>query len=83
VPPFELAGDPEARGGSAGRRFAVMERLFTAGRIVTVETAGLEAVLSSRRAIRPGEFWSMRVVRSEKCLWYKGFSHAVTDGAGQ
>jgi len=36
--PFELAGDPEANGVSAGAFRAAMERLFTAGRIVSVET---------------------------------------------
>ncbi|MGJ5197037.1 AAA family ATPase [Bradyrhizobium sp. HKCCYLRH1030] len=36
--PFELAGDPEANGVSAGALRAAMERLFTAGRIVSVET---------------------------------------------
>jgi RecA-family ATPase len=36
--PFELAGDPEANGVSADAFRAAMERLFTAGRIVSVET---------------------------------------------
>ena len=36
--PFELAGDPEASGVSADAFRAAMERLFTAGRIVSVET---------------------------------------------
>ncbi len=36
--PFELAGDPEANGVSAEAFRAAMERLFTAGRIVSVET---------------------------------------------
>ncbi len=36
--PFELAGDPEANGISAGALRAAMERLFTSGRIVSVET---------------------------------------------
>ncbi|WP_247838559.1 AAA family ATPase [Bradyrhizobium sp. 200] len=36
--PFELAGDPEANGVSADAFRASMERLFTAGRIVSVET---------------------------------------------
>lgn len=36
--PFELAGDPEANGVSADAFRAAMERLFTAGKIVTVET---------------------------------------------
>ena len=36
--PFELAGDPEANGVSAGALRAAMERLFTAGKIVSVET---------------------------------------------
>jgi len=36
--PFELAGDPEANGVSAGAFRAAMERLFTAGRIVSAET---------------------------------------------
>jgi RecA-family ATPase len=36
--PFELAGDPEANGVSADAFRVAMERLFTAGRIVSVET---------------------------------------------
>jgi RecA-family ATPase len=36
--PFELAGDPEANGVSTDAFRAAMERLFTAGRIVSVET---------------------------------------------
>lgn len=36
--PFELAGDPGANGVSAEAFRAAMERLFTAGRIVSVET---------------------------------------------
>jgi RecA-family ATPase len=36
--PFELAGDPEANGVTAEAFRAAMERLFTAGRIVSVET---------------------------------------------
>ncbi|MGY3498012.1 AAA family ATPase [Bradyrhizobium sp. USDA 4502] len=36
--PFELAGDPEANGVSADAFRAAMERLFTAGRIMSVET---------------------------------------------
>lgn len=36
--PFELAGDPEANGVLADAFRAAMERLFTAGRIVSVET---------------------------------------------
>ena len=36
--PFELAGDPEANGVSASALRAAMERLFTVGRIVVVET---------------------------------------------
>jgi RecA-family ATPase len=36
--PFELAGDPEANGISAEAFRVAMERLFTAGRIVSVET---------------------------------------------
>jgi RecA-family ATPase len=36
--PFELAGDPEANGVSADAFRAAMERLFTAGRIQSVET---------------------------------------------
>lgn len=35
--PFELAGDPEANGVSAEAFRTAMERLFTAGRIITVE----------------------------------------------
>ncbi|MGY8681457.1 AAA family ATPase [Bradyrhizobium sp. UFLA05-153] len=36
--PFELAGDPEANGVSSDAFRAAMERLFTAGKIVSVET---------------------------------------------
>jgi RecA-family ATPase len=36
--PFELAGDPEANGVSTEAFRTAMERLFTAGRIVSVET---------------------------------------------
>jgi RecA-family ATPase len=36
--PFELAGDPAANGVSADAFRAAMERLFTSGRIVSVET---------------------------------------------